>query len=198
MDQIHDPPDIVWDILPDDVIDRPPGILTPEQRRLLLGEGDEELSKEAVRSRRYRIRRRVKEAVTDFLILNYLPDQDQKIVFEEYADATTIKQLEDAYSFDKIHGMLFLFSRNMERELFLEFLSEGVERRISVDHRRRGEHADVEVGFDISIETTSLDELKNRFDAREELAASELRSLFGSGRITLEEFEEYGSDLGGV
>ena len=193
MDQIRDLPDIVWDVLPGDAIDRPPGILTPEQRRLLLGEGDEELSEEAIRSRRYRIRRRVKEALTDFLILDYLPDQDQKIVFEEYADATTIRQL-DAHSFDKIYVMLILFSRNMERELFLEFLSEAVEGRIREDHIRRGEHADVEVGFDISIETTTLDELKDRFDAREELTPSESGALFFNERVTSEEFGEYLND----
>ena len=196
MNQIRDLPDIVWDILPDDVIDRPPGILTPEQRRLLLGEGDEELSEEALRSRRYRIRRRVKEALTDFLILDYLPDQDQKIVFEEYADATTIKQLDAHLSFDKIFGMLLLLSRNMERELFLEFLSEAVEGRIREDHIRRGEHADVEVGFDISIETTTLDELKDRFDAREELSPSETGALFFNDRVTSEELAEYWNDRG--
>lgn len=193
MDQIRDLPDIVWDVLPDDPIDRPPGILTPEQRRLLLGKIDEELSEEAIRSRRYRIRRRVKEALTDFLILDYLPDQDQKNVFEEYADATTIRQL-DAHSFDKIYVMLILFSRNMERELFLEFLSEAVEGRIREDHIRRGEHADVEVGFDISIETTTLDELKDRFDAREELTPSEQGALFFNERVTSEEFAEYFND----
>lgn len=68
--------------------ERPRGILTKEDREYLVGEKD--LSDQAERDTRYRIRERVKNAVWDFHLLTTFHEQrDRERVFEAFADRPT-------------------------------------------------------------------------------------------------------------
>lgn len=67
-------------------LDRERGVLTPDDRNYLIGE--KELSDQAERNTRFRIRKRLKNSLFDFNILyDYLPSEDRKQVFEEVFDA---------------------------------------------------------------------------------------------------------------
>ena len=67
-----------------DLVDRSTGILTKKDRRYLLGELDENLTQGGERNRRYRIRKRLRNALWDLYILHEtMPLGDVETLFEE-------------------------------------------------------------------------------------------------------------------
>jgi len=67
-----------------DLVERATGILTEKDRRYLLGELDEELTQGGERNRRYRIRKRLRNALWDLYILHEtMPLGDVETLFEE-------------------------------------------------------------------------------------------------------------------
>ncbi len=67
-----------------DLVDRSTGILTQKDRRYLLGELDEDLTQGSERTRRYRIRKRLRNALWDLYILHEtMPLGDVETLFEE-------------------------------------------------------------------------------------------------------------------
>jgi len=62
---------------------RDPGILTEEQRRFLLGEGDDDLSEEARYHRYYRMRNKFRDAFRDLYYFSLLREEHREWVFSE-------------------------------------------------------------------------------------------------------------------
>lgn len=67
-----------------DLVDRSTGILTKKDRRYLLGELDEDITQGGERNRRFRIRKRLRNALWDLYILHEtMPLGDVETLFEE-------------------------------------------------------------------------------------------------------------------
>lgn len=102
---------------------RDPGILTEEQRRFLLGEGDEDLSDEARYHRHYRMRDKFKNAFQDLFYFSLLRDQHQEWVFSEI--------MEEREAPDGGHDLLATIFQEMytglNRGAFEMALEDGVE-----------------------------------------------------------------------
>jgi hypothetical protein len=182
-------------------IDRPPGIFTREQREFIAKlheyeehskEEWEELSPDALRQRRYRIRQRARNAIADFLFIFYLPVEEIKMIFEEFRDADSIAQVDqEGIVYEGVNALFSDISDGMSRSVFIPLIEIALASSIGHEYIRMGKHADVEVDIDVKVATTPLDELKKRFDNREELTRSELDSLVMFDRITQEEWQEY-------
>jgi len=181
-------------------IDRPPGIFTREQREFIAQlheyrehskEEWEELSSEALRQRRFRIRQRARNAIADFHFLFYLPAEEIKMIFEEFRDADSLAQVKEGIVYEGVKILFSVISEGMSRSVFVPIIENALGEEIEWEYTRMAKHADAEVNINIEVATTPLNELKRRFDNQEELTRSELSSLVTLDWITPEEWEEY-------
>jgi len=181
--------------------DRPAGFLTPEQREFIWEfhehnhhskKGWENLSNKALRQRRYRIRKRARNALADFYFLSFLPNDDIEIILEEFQGADSVRQVDwDGMGWGSVHQMLRFLYQAMDRDVLFWVIENALAAMIEVEYMDRGEHANVELEITTEMVTTSLDLLKRRFDEKEELSDSEIESLVYNKRITQEEADEY-------
>lgn len=155
-----------------DESDRPRGILSPADRKFLLGEADLE-SEQSRYDARYRIRRRVRNALLDFtLLLEHLEARDRDQVFDPPADRR------EAVTDGVVDALAFLYlgmaAYDVPRR---EFFREAIRRA----ERRRGEDGSlVTVRFDVQHPSRDrLEWILRRVEAGafHELAESDLRAL---------------------
>lgn len=172
--------------------DRPQGIFAPEQRRFLLGELDEQLSPEAARQRRYRIRQRVKSVVEDFSLLPLLSEEDVDPIFNDVSDTPAGYNHQDAPYDQAISALLSFLYRTLGDDVFQNAVESTVEVQVldKLIYEKRM-HADVSADIDVSVTNEATeDELKSRFDEGQVLGFVELYTLAVWGRISPAEANE--------
>ena len=163
-----------------------PGFLEPDQRKFLRGEHDEELSSEAERQRRYRIRQRAKGALKDLGELRRLSPRDQKLIFDDISETPAgYSEIGGSSLESAIDSLLELLYWNMGIDVFCTAVERTVRGALLKEWiHKRHTHADISVSVNIDISNeVSGDELRNRLDAGEELTEKELFSLSGMGRL---------------
>jgi len=136
--------------------DRPRGILTRSDRELLLN-GDEDKTKNDLRDARYRIRKRIKNSLSDFALLTeYLDSSDLELVFEDIVDDTP---------YDVVFALSFIYlgNRYLVQQRPDDEVDESFNRLVTIAvqraERSRGYLAKVEGGISISREDPSVGEL---------------------------------------
>lgn len=155
-------------------LDRPRGILTTADREYLTyPEGSLDLTEQTARKRRSRIRERVYNAILDFDYLAKLPDDERRPVFEKVRDGwvngTSSVALRRLFKF----VYLGLKSVGLERGFgsVLERAIEDAEKEFARGH---GDHVEVNVTFDVEVESrTTSEELEERYESGEKLSLEE-------------------------
>ena len=183
------------DLAGDNLIDRPRGFLTPEDRQFLkwmfVDQVEEELSPEAARQRRYRLRQRTKNAILDFVDLHLLPQSDKTQIFTGVAETPAELSGKNHSLNAGLINLFRFFAQNLTNDVFRLLVTEAFELKIKDDLlTKKNTYADVTVSIDVTVsEETSIDELKRRYDAGEELSVPEVSTLYQAERITSDEWE---------
>ena len=177
--------------------DRPAGILTPEQRRFIIDGPDEDLSPEVIRQRWYRIRRQVRNAFIDFVALLDIPEEQQQLIFKEYADADSTRQADPTEFYDGLMGVFYFVLKNTNQDIFSGMVREAIIVQMMNEYPPRGKHPYIDVNIDVTVETVLLEKLKERVENGGELSIGEFGSLNVAGRINEDEWEQYKSALNG-
>jgi hypothetical protein len=164
-------------------LDRPRGILTKEDRRYLVGE--KEVSDQAERDTRYRIRERVKNSLADFELLLNLRDEDRETVFNDL----------DSHGFSFVVDALAFLYRGVDDSDYFESL---LARAIKQEERREnpGRILDVSVSIKVEEETPDVGEVVDRLIAGEG-TLDDFNYLLVKEEIlpVIEHFQEEGEDL---
>jgi hypothetical protein len=144
--------------------DRPRGILSPADRRFLLGEADLE-SEQSVYDTRYRIRQRVRHAMLDFsLLFEALSASDRRQVFDPPADERP------AFTDAVVDALAFFYLGTEGYEPRRErLLAESVRR---AERRRGGDECIVSAS--VSVERSDRERLQRILDHVEDGALHEL------------------------
>ena len=177
--------------------DRPAGILTPEQRRFIDDGPDEDLSREVIRQRWYRIRRQVRNAFIDFVALPYIPEEQQQLIFKEFADADSTKQADPTEFLDGLKAVFYFVLKNTNLDIFSGMVREAIIVQMMNEYPSRGKCPYIDVDVDVTVETVPLEKLKRRVENGGELSIVEFASLNVAGRINEDEWEQYKSALEG-
>lgn len=162
----------------EDELDRPRGILTTADREYLTyPEGYLDLTEQTARKRRSRIRERVYNAILDFDYLAKLPEDERRPVFEKVRDGwvngTSSIALRNLFNF----VYLGLKSVGLERG-FGKVLERAVEDAEKEFARGHGDHVEVNVTFDVEVESRApAEELEKRYESGEKLTQDEQRVL---------------------
>lgn len=169
-------------------VDRPRGILSPEDRKFLLGETEYSTSAGA-RRRRQKIRERVTHAMLDFQILEYLEARDRDQIFEG-PDRRDLLASGFAGSFFFLYDALTRSREDTEHiDLNLEaYLSQAIEHV----EKARGYRATV----DLEIQREELSEPEEIFerlkqDGFRSLNAAELDILWFSEEVDAAAFASF-------
>lgn len=130
---------------------RPRGILTPNDRSLLLGHNDYK-HQQQYSDRRRTIRKRITNGILDFSTIQYLlRERDRKRIFDDPARAADI---EEAQFHESIRAMLYwtYFGLKEQNYDFSSLLSEAIE-RAETDFAREysGRSVDISVQFDVDV-----------------------------------------------
>jgi len=145
--------------------DRERGIFTPRDRRFLAGALDDELSDEAKRQKRYRLRRRVLNALQDLHYLGAMDFKDTNAIGHELHDE---EDMESRFN-SAVYELMNYFYDLYGDEGFLDLLEFALEWQRKTEHYARTSRY-IEVDVDIQItagETISLGELAERSHDRE-------------------------------
>lgn len=156
------------------------GILTHADREFLHGERDD-ITDQAKRDARYRIRKRLGNALVDLGMLSYhLEDKDRKRVFETIAEEYGSPVFQGAFALP-VHG-LFDVSESIDEGI--QDLEDILERVIRGMILRIDDELMVDVDVDIDAPRTKpdIDELKKKFN-REEVTTREFRYLTRMGEV---------------
>lgn len=186
--------------------ERPDSLLTDTQRRYLRGKTDE-LSDDAERMKRRRIRNRLKAGIEDFdVVLNHLePGERTQITdFDHLSEPIPDdrkEELQDSQAFAEGLMSMVAFAAqcaddmdNAEPEdLFQASLRRYAERTPQVDT------VDVEVTVNRRtidlFGDPGLDRLQEQFEARQDLSLTEIQMLLDRERIDREDVDEYLDDM---
>lgn len=139
-------------------LDRDRGILTPADRRMLVGEAEYESGSNSERKARHRVRQRIREAMRDFyLLLNYLDERDLKRAFKQDGPERVLH--DDVISvFPAALGFLYAASTAHPDdgvEIFEARLNQGI---VAAEVTRKNSTASVEVDIKVDREE-SLEQL---------------------------------------
>ena len=176
--------------------DHPPAILTSEQRKfvrgMIRGELDESLSPEAIRQRRYRIRKRLRNGFWDFKELLGWGGEDMDLISDEISETPAGFRDLDAHLDPAVLGVLTFLYRCLGDDVFRTAVEMVVESETSYRLRHKQQKlADIDVSVTVSLrDEKSAEELVERFDANDELSDRELLALSYWGRISAEEYNE--------
>jgi len=175
-----------WEELAEDFhSDRDRGFLTDSDREYLLWK---RLDGHAERKRRLHIRDRIKDTYLDFRYLRYLSRDDHKTVFKNLGkpDAKFRTALKEFVRFSQL-GALHL-GANLEP--IVEWGIAEAETDYAVS---QGKYVDVDVDINIEPKTElSAADLKERFEAREDLSEDQLEALIiGSDQIDIVDVLSY-------
>lgn len=181
-------------------IDRPTGILTERQRKWLLGQLDDELSAEAERQMSWRVRRRVRHALIDFTLLQWLDTTHVNQIFdgvhEDVEEGAVGHDADDELTNSLPHVFEFLMRGfRLRQDLFEWAFEAGIQSAIIQGAVRTQDELPVmDVTFDFDIEgVVPLDELENRYEDEELLTKDALMALVISDTIEWEDARSYPS-----
>jgi hypothetical protein len=167
--------------------ERDRGIFTTADREYLLGE--RELSEQAERNTRYRIRDRLKNGIYDFSLANRLRTEDRKQVAEAiFTDEFT----SDSVIHDSL-GLLFSMVTDTEEgepsnaiEKFEEILSSVI--KVAIKREKDDVMVDVDVSIETKLQKPDINELLNKYENNEE-SFKEFKFLRENDKI------EYGDEF---
>jgi hypothetical protein len=174
-------------------------ILTPDQREYLRDKPTE-ISKANERVKRGRIRERIKAGIGDFeIVFNHLEtrDREQLTDFDHESKFTTAdrgEELRDSQIFAEGLMSMVAFASQCADEMGidLEDLFQASLQRMpqidSVDVTVDQQRVDL---FGSNILQGRLDQVEERFEAREQVTTIEMQMLFNQGRITSSDVEAY-------
>lgn len=179
-------------------IDRPTGIFTERQRKWLLGQLDDEISPNTERQIRYRVRRRLRHALIDFSLLQWLESGDINQVFQGVHDDVDEGELgqdaSDALTQSLPYVFAFLMRGFRLRYDLIEWAWEaGIQTAISQGAIRTQDELpimDLSYTFDIKG-VVPLDKLESRYENGEVLTRDALMALVISDRIELDDARSY-------
>ncbi len=165
--------------------DRQRGILSQADRAYLRGESDL-ASTQSERNTRARIRDRTYNAMLDFeLLVERLPEHDRRLVFEK-----RFENMAGAEAFDAlVSAVSFLYRATEDTSLDFEtVLNEG----INMAEVREDRVASVDL--DMTFQSLTVEQLRHKLEAGEELSLTEIAYLHGSDEIQMDELAEYFRD----
>lgn len=166
-------------------VGRPRGILSPKERRHLLGELDEdpEADADAIRQRNYRIRQHIRHALLDFRLLALSAPSDVGKVFEEIHDPDG-----DGLASPLAEGVQLLFEflyvhlgarEAADENEFRRLLTDGVEDALVRLHAKEGLSVRPQVLLAFALgEKVPLDAVADTFEKGEYLQSVELDALY--------------------
>lgn len=166
-------------------LDRPRGVLSPKERRHLLGELDEdpEEDADAIRQRNYRIRQHIRHALLDFRLLALSAPNDVGKVFDEINDPEG-EGLESQLAESIQHLFEFLYVHlgapgATEENVFRTLVQEGVTDALVRLHAKEGMsvHPEVILAFALG-EQVPLDDVAETFDDVELILPVEYDALY--------------------
>jgi hypothetical protein len=147
--------------------DRESGFLSPRQRRFLLGELDGELSDNATRQKRYKLRKRFLHAIQDLAYLQLLSTDDLGQMVEQLDTEVTLgsfdpDELTDLLRIEVATDQLLGFYREAYATgRFEEKLADQAELAAALDHyEETGRFGVFEASVDVDlVEEVSIEEL---------------------------------------
>jgi len=145
--------------------DRERGIFTPRDRRFLAGVLDDELSGEAKRQKRYRLRKRVRNALQDLHYLGAMDFKDTNAIGHEiYNDEDMESRFNGA-----VHELMNYFYDLYGREGFISLLEFALEWQEKTEHYgRTRQYVDVDVSIEIERgDQMTIEELAEQSSERE-------------------------------
>lgn len=147
--------------------DRERGIFTESDRKFILGEKD--LSDQAERNTRYRIRNRLENGIKDLVLANMLDDSDRKQVSERTTSSNNIPQTTNQESLELIFRMICDVSE-VDSSDPIENYGEELESIFKHIVKYDDPDALVDVSVDINIDSAhpDPDELLKKYEADEE------------------------------
>ncbi|AZH26848.1 hypothetical protein [Haloplanus aerogenes] len=171
------------------------GILTPDDRKYLRGE-KEYSSKQSEIDARYRIRKRIKNAIIDFsIILSKLTDNDREQIFKSNAPSEERKEGISAEKLDEFVKQT-RFVRGIEHAIGFLYLGivdlgwnfeEVLEAGIKNAEEKRGYVVDnVSVNIEITHSEPNFEELIQKLQRGEGLTSEEMRALIRSGELDID------------
>lgn len=179
-------------------IDRPTGILTERQRKWLLGQLDDELSAEAERQMSWRVRRRVRHALIDFTLLQWLDSTHVNQIFDgvhqDVEEGAVGHDADDELTNSLPYVFEFLMRGfRLRQDLFEWAFEAGIQSAIIQGAVRTQDELPVmDVTFDFDIEgVVPLDELENRYEDEKVLTKDALMALVISDRIEWDDARNY-------
>lgn len=183
----------------DGLVDRPRGFLTKGDKEFLRGASSKEMTKNTWNQRRFQIRRRARNAIIDFILLNNLPDRDIELIFGNYDDST--ETVEEAvvnllagdtyltYGLTNFFELLTIgIGPSKAQALFLDGLTSGVDylgarsEEVLLNYETHDRFIIIQEEGHVP-----LDQIQERFEEGEEISGRELEILSATGRITPEE-----------
>jgi glycerophosphoryl diester phosphodiesterase len=165
-------------------VDRSRGILSPRDRRYLLGEADVSSSSQEERNIRAAIRDRLANAILDFsLLFQHMEDRDRRQVFDKLmgerppsnADFVIMPR-------GVVHAIALFYLEHRSTEEFESTILDALDQ---VAHRK-GEFRDIEVTIESEPEP-DVDQLKCQLEDNE-LTLRDIGQYYQEGRISFESF----------
>lgn len=179
-------------------IDRPTGIFTERQRKWLLGQLDEELTPNNERQISYRVRRRVRHALIDFTLLQWLDSTHVNQIFDgvhkDVKEGTLGHDANDALTNSLPYVFQFLMRGfRLRQDLFNWACEAGIRPAIIQGAVRTQDELPVmDVTYDFDIKgVVPLDKLENRYENEKVLTKDALMALVISDRIEWEDARNY-------
>lgn len=179
-------------------IDRPTGIFTERQRKWLLGQLDGEYSPNDERAMSYRVRQRLRHALIDFSLLQWLESDDINQIFQgvhgDVEEGDIRHDASDALTQSLPYVFAFLMRGFRLRHELIEWAWEaGIQTAINQGAIRTQDELpimDLSYTFDIKG-VVPLDKLEIRYENGEVLTRDALMALVISDRIELDDARSY-------
>lgn len=178
-------------------LDRDRGILTPADRRVLVGEAEFKPGSNSERKARQRIRERIRNSVLDYyLLLNYLEDRDLAQAFGQDEPERVV--YDDVISV--INGAVgFFYAASTihpddDEKIFETRVQQGI---TAAEVTRNGVAADVSVSIKVNREE-SLETLASRVreeGAEADITPNQMNTLFSAGKIDRDLYARVMEDL---
>lgn len=162
----------------EDPTTRPRGILTQNDRELLLGLVEYD-HKQQYSNRRKDIRERIANALLDFSLLQYsLRDRDRKRIFQDPAEEAGVNEVQFPHSIQSMLYWTYLGLREQKYD-FEGLLTEAIE-EAEAEYSRKYFATDVDISVTFEVEVThanDISELIRRLESEEPVPANRLYDL---------------------
>ena len=168
--------------------ERPRGILSEADRAYLRGESDLATT-QSERNTRARIRDRTYDAMCDFEpLVERLPEHDRRLIFEK-----RFENMDGAAAFDALVSAVSFLYRGVE-DTSLDFET-VLNEAINMAEVREDRVASVDL--DLTFQSLTVEQLRHKLEAGEELSLTEIAYLHDSDEIRRDELAEYFRDSDG-